>query len=324
MVTKDFFTDILTLRYHPDNTTTHVLPKDFISSKPLLTLENNTDILDNMLTKTIKNSIKTKSVAIGLSGGIDSCTILAKIRNVLPDIDIHCITVGFHNNDVDMTSASKIAKYFDCKFHSVIVENPLETLPMQISLSEEPRWNTFWTYVVNHAKNYSDVLISGDGGDEVFAGYTFRYSKFLKLLSPNDGWVERTIKYLKCHERDWVDDQNEMFTAKMNFSWNNIYHKLKPYFDNELKPLNQVLLADYNGKLLYDWVPTNYKIHKKLKMNAYFPLLDTEIVHHGLSLPLEQKYNVEKNEGKIPLRLIFEKYGHNDLLLKEKKVMDQT
>ena len=39
-----------------------------------------------------------------------------------------------------------------------------------------------------------------------------------------------------------------------------IYQILDGYFDNSLPLLSQVMLADFNGKLLFDFIPTGKSI----------------------------------------------------------------
>ena len=42
------------------------------------------------------------------------------------------------------------------------------------------------------------------------------------------------------------------------------------FFDNSLQPVNQVFLADYNGKLMYDWIPCIEKIYSYFKITGFF------------------------------------------------------
>ena len=147
-------------------------------------------------------------------------------------------------------------------------------------------------------------MVTGDGADEIFGGYTFRYDKFLHLLKPKMSWKEKTLNYLECHNRDWVPDQNKLFNKKIKFNWNKIHNNFKKYFLNELTPIEQVFLADFNGKLLYDFIPSGKKIYTHYGINGTGLFLDTKIIDIGLRLKIEEKYDFNKNIGKIILRNI--------------------
>ena len=67
-----------------------------------------------------------------------------------------------------------------------------------------PFWDLHWYYVVKKSQTLSKLLVSGDGGDELFGGYTFRYKKFLSLTSETSSPLDKVIAYLECHERDRV------------------------------------------------------------------------------------------------------------------------
>ena len=90
----------------------------------------------------------------------------------------------------------------------------------------------------------------------------------------------------------------------MQFDWEQIYSLLKVYFDNDLAPLDQVFMADYYGKLMYDFVPTQKKFLDLFNLIGVTPLLDPSIVDMSTKMPPSAKYNYTKNQGKIPLRKI--------------------
>ena len=262
--------------------------------------------IERELRKIISTAISKhnpKTISLALSTGVDSNLMLALLRDEYPGLNIKCISVSFDEVS-EATYAKKIAESKNTDFYNVAVDNPLKDLPFLISIVKEPRWNLYQYYFIEKSKKYSDILFTGDGGDELFGGYTFRYTKFLKLFDEGDDWKQRTIHYLECHERDWVPDQEKIFGKNIKFDWSSIYSLLRTYFDNDLDPLDQVFLADYNGKLIYDFVPTNYKFFNYLGVTGISPILDNKIIDMSLRIPPLVKFNKESNMGKIPLREI--------------------
>jgi asparagine synthase (glutamine-hydrolysing) len=247
------------------------------------------------------NKFDQNKLCVALSAGVDSNLILCLLREEFPRLELECINVSFDEKN-EAIEAKKIAENKGACFHQVCVENPLRDLPAMINIIREPRWNVYQYYYIKKAKSISNLLFTGDGGDEIFAGYTFRYKKFLQTCDLNTNSLERAKLYLSCHERDWVPDQHEMFAKE-------IYSLLKSYFSNNLKPLDQVMLADYNGKLMHDFVPTNDKYFRFFKLQGISPLLDNDVVELGFDLPSEMKYCKDSNVGKLPLREILQIYA---------------
>ena len=152
-------------------------------------------------------------------------------------------------------------------------------------------------------KEFTPVFLSGDGGDELFGGYTFRYAKFLKQIPHYDDKStveEKIILYLNCHERDWVPDQDMIFGDECKFNWEEIYNILRPYFNNSLSNLNQVLLADHNGKLLHNMQPLYSLIHKHFGVTNITPIQNDETIRFSSKLAASKKYLFSTNTGKIP------------------------
>ncbi|MBR74319.1 MAG: asparagine synthase [Dehalococcoidaceae bacterium] len=311
--------NILTLRYDPN-------------LKPNLPVKNPNDFLPfesriniKLIEKSISDYIKQKlvnfdgnEISIALSGGVDSTLVLSILRKTKPDINIKAVSIKFADSVDETTDAAKIAETFDAEHHIVNLENYLSELPKAISIIKMPFWDLHWYYVVKKSQTLSTVLISGDGGDELFGGYTFRYEKFLSLTNDTSTPLEKVIAYLKCHERDRVPDQEKIFDQKSKFSWESIHKLLLPYFDNTLSRLEQVFLADYNGKLLYNFNPINTSVIKNFNMQLLTPILNNELISIGPHIKDSEKYDQLNNIGKLPLRQILKQNGHDSLVGKKK------
>ena len=302
--------NILTLRYNPK--IKPLLPiktwEGFQPANTIFSIEQiENSILDSLKQKIESNKIK--KISIALSGGIDSTLILVMLRKLFPDIEIEAITIKFAESVDESPVAAKIAENFEANHHIVCLENYLEELPKAISIIKMPFWDLHWYHVVKKSQSLSKYLVSGDGGDELFGGYTFRYEKFLSLTTQNSTPLDKVKAYLQCHERDRVPDQEDLFDAKAEFTWNAIYNVLLPYFDNPLPSLEQVFLADYNGKLLYNFNPVNTRILNHFGVEGISPLLSANIISFATNIPNIQKYDLVKNLGKLPLRELLKKYN---------------
>ena len=312
-------TNILTLRYDPS-----IIPnlptKTWNNFKPLVE-KPSIEFIEKLIEKTLQKQLdisSIKKICIALSGGIDSTLILTLIKKTIPDIKVDAISIKFANSIDETENASKIAAKLEANHHIIYVENYLRELPKAISIIKLPFWDLHWYYVVKKSQSLSKHLASGDGGDELFGGYTFRYKKFLTLTNTNSTPLEKAKAYLLCHERDQVPDQEKLFGKKSEFSWESIYKTLIGYFDNPLSPIEQVFLADYNGKLLYNFNPINTRILNQFDMKSISPLLSEEMISYALGIPLQHKYDKTKNVGKLSLRKLLSKYNMDKLITSEK------
>ena len=273
------------------------------------------DNLEEFVEKSIREEISheigtnTGKIGISLSSGIDSTLILALLREEYPSNEIESVSVKFRESTDETDASKKISEKFQTNHHVLEIDNFLEELPKAISIVKQPFWDLHWYYLVKKMKNFTDVFLSGDGGDELFAGYTFRYKKFLKLTNENSTSNEKIIAYLNCHERDWVPDQESIFDRESQFNWNDIYKILEPYFDNTLPRLTQVFLADYNGKLIHNMQPLYKSIHDYFSIRNITPIQNEELIQFSCILRNEQKYDFKSNQGKIILVNLLEKYN---------------
>lgn len=303
-VDYDALASILTLRYNPRRKTLRK-PLGAADFAPAKTDDPGAKILS--IIQADLERLKARSVSVLLSGGVDSVLTLAMLKKFRPDVRASCVSMGFGDGDDETAAAEKIASAHGCDFVQVVKDDVLSELPLLIDMAKEPRWNLYQYYAFAACRD--KTIFSGDGGDELFAGYTFRYQKFLSLLPKRSGWKRRAMLYLSCHERDWVPDQQKVFGPKVRFSWGRICGLLRRHFDNSLAPLDQVFLADYDGKLLYDWVPANAALAGSLHAKVVSLFLSDKMTKFATHLPWQRKYDADSATGKLPLRAILCKEG---------------
>ncbi|MBI3009208.1 MAG: asparagine synthase C-terminal domain-containing protein, partial [Candidatus Omnitrophica bacterium] len=115
-------------------------------------------------------------VGIFLSGGIDSSSIVAMVREITGN-PMRSFSLGFgdkYHDELDM--AKLVSKRFGTQ-HSEMLVTPrmiMETLPKLISSFGQPygNWSSLLKYFVSRlAKEEVGVALTGEGGDEIFAGY---------------------------------------------------------------------------------------------------------------------------------------------------------
>ena len=295
-----------------------LLPENFHEKQ---TDEKPEEFVEKSIREKISHEIGTNAgkIGISLSSGIDSTLILALLREEYPSNEIESVSVKFRESTDETDASKKISEKFQTNHHVLEIDNFLEELPKAISIVKQPFWDLHWYYLVKKMKNFTNVFLSGDGGDELFGGYTFRYKKFFELTSKNSTTNEKIIAYLNCHERDWVPDQESIFDKENQFKWNDIYKILEPYFDNTLPRLTQVFLADYNGKLTHNMQPLYKLIHDYFSIRNITPMQNEELIQFSCILRNDQKYDFKSNLGKIILVNLLDKYNLKHLTSLQKQ-----
>ena len=297
-----------------------ILPEDF---KEIQYNEPETSI-EGYIREKIRNEVgkNLDKIGISLSSGVDSTLVLALLRKEFPSIEIESLSIKFSQSTDETNASKKISEKFDTNHNVLEIDNFLEELPQAINIVKQPFWDLHWYYLVKKMKKLTPIFLSGDGGDELFGGYTFRYKKFLDQIKHHDEKLsveEKIILYLNCHERDWVPDQELIFGDECKFNWEEIYNILRPHFNNSLSNLNQVLLADYNGKLLHNMQPLYSLIHKHFGVTNITPIQNNETIKLSCKLTASKKYLYSTNTGKIPLVDLIEKYGLTNLISQKKQ-----
>jgi asparagine synthase (glutamine-hydrolysing) len=138
------------------------------------------DEIDAALRKAVHARLESE-VPLGafLSGGIDSGLVVSYMAEALRD-QLVTTTVGFGDGEHnELEAAALVAHEFKARHHAEVILPHLDEVmtPIVERLGEPladssaiPTW-----YVSKAARQHVTVALSGDGGDETFAGYDFRY-----------------------------------------------------------------------------------------------------------------------------------------------------
>ena len=110
-----------------------------------------------------------------LSGGIDSSAVVATMARLSPG-PLKTFSIGFDDRDYDeLAHARAVARQFGTDHHEMVVRpDALDVLDDLVWHLDEPFGDTsaIPTFMVSRlAAGSVKVVLSGDGGDELFAGY---------------------------------------------------------------------------------------------------------------------------------------------------------
>ena len=156
------------------------------------------DQLDELLTDAVRLRMQA-DVPVGalLSGGIDSSTIVAMMQ-ALSDRKVKTYTIGFREREHDETGPARaVAEHLGTDHTALVLggEDALALVPRLPEMFDEPLADPSQlptALVCQLARRDVTVALTGDGGDEVFAGYN-RYLHGAKLL-PRLGRMPRAVR----------------------------------------------------------------------------------------------------------------------------------
>jgi asparagine synthase (glutamine-hydrolysing) len=158
------------------------------------------DHIEYELLRLLQESVRLRLVSdvpLGalLSGGIDSGTIIALMARESSK-PIKTFSIGFEETDFsELPYARLVADRYGTDHHELIVKpSALEILPLLVRHYNEPFADSsaLPTYYVSKlTREYVTVALSGDGGDESFAGYR-HYEQVLRWEKAD--WIPWPIR----------------------------------------------------------------------------------------------------------------------------------
>lgn len=283
---------------------------DFSSRMPAqfsLSEEESEEILHHLFVQAVTRQL-VSDVPVGsyLSGGMDSGSITAVAARHIERL--HTFTCGF-----DLSSASGLELGFDERPASEMMANLFKTehyemvmhagdmeyvLPKLIWHLEDLRIGQCYPnyYVARLASKFVKVVLSGGGGDELFAGYPWRYYRGLEESGGGD-YYRRYYHYWQRLVHD--DERADFYNA-------DTYRRVKDHepfecfrrvFGDSPPPLQTD--EDYIQASLYFEAKTFlhglFVVEDKLSMahslETRVPFLDNELVGFAMQVPPRLKLN---------------------------------
>lgn len=287
-------------------------------------------------------------IAIGLSGGLDSSSICCSARELREDISITAFTAVNDVDDGETLWAAKIVKHVNAQWIKV------SCTPQQL-LDEIEHINYFQSIPIFNTSSFAQYcvmksagehgftnIIDGQGSDEMFAGYTAYFQKFINELFfeclflhgikecknlKNANLSCKMISELSLKEFIKEDVLNERLFAKMKRK--SILQSLNPdilqvYFHTKRErieskdTLNDYLFESYT-KFLPHILRWGEHSAASAGMDCLMPFSDnrslTEYVFNVPSI-----YKIHKGWGKYLLRNAMEGIVPDDVRMRKQKM----
>lgn len=150
-----------------DYTEDRTISADYASS-------HSRELLEKAVERTLISDVP---VGVMLSGGMDSSALTTLMARVRGDSDFHTFSLGFEDSSFDESSyAELVANSVGTRHHRIKVtpEKVAELLPRYLAHIDEPYGDgsaiPTWL-LAERASSLVTVLLSGEGGDEVYTGY---------------------------------------------------------------------------------------------------------------------------------------------------------
>lgn len=290
-------------------------PQDCITKDTVDELYSAKEILRDLVEQSVRYRLRS-DVPYGtfLSGGIDSSLVTAVAQRNL-STRLKTFTIGFAESNFDeRTHAKEIAEYLGTDHTDLVVteKDALALVPRILDIYDEPFADSsaIPTLMVSQlAKTQTTMVLSGDGGDELFMGYgAYTWAERLQkplvqtfhkpislVLSCGNSWSKRASKVVNYPDKERI--QSHIFSQEQYlFSQKEIASLVSKEFVHdfvvpqeselarELSAKEKQALFDMNYYLCEDLLTKVDRASMHHSLEVRVPLLDYTIVEFALNL----------------------------------------
>ncbi|MES2369158.1 MAG: asparagine synthase (glutamine-hydrolyzing) [Pseudomonadota bacterium] len=258
-----------------------------------------------------------------LSGGVDSSLLAAMLAQRMAE-PLRTFSVGFPGSSVhnELDAAQRVAEQFHTR-HSVFevsADDMLNCLPRSVWAADDltaDYANLPVSMLAEQAGAELKVVFSGEGGDEVFAGYGRYRSPWIKRA-----WAAMRVPGSGGFRSKGVFDGTRatLFSPRLAEAlpgWRQPFQQAWQRTPRHWTRLQRMQCVD-----LETWLPDDLLTKADRMLMAWgiegrVPFLDHRVVEFGLALP--DTYKIEGRTGKRFLRLWGERYLPREHLWARKK-----
>lgn len=259
-----------------------------------------------------------------LSGGIDSSSVVAlAAKHVNPPM--HSFSIGFKEARFDESPyAKQVAAEYSTAHHNAVLSSEMISMwPKVIYHAEQPHGDASFipTYALSQmAAQKVKVVVTGDGSDELFAGYE-RYAAFMEKHSSdkNDEFEHAYFanQGLLAHKEKlalYTEQWQKYFEPLDSF-----YLMQKDFADvRSLYPVNRMSWIDMKWLLPGNNLIKPDRMGMAVGLEARVPFLDTRIIDMALSMPSSLK--LRGSNGKYILKEAMRDLLPQDILQRPKQM----
>jgi len=296
-------------------------------------------------------------LGVFLSGGIDSSTVVGLMSRMSPEKQVKTFCVGYKDKQSsELEYARIVAKYFNTEHHEFYLEPAdfYSFIPKLVWHLDEPVVEAAAIplyFISKLAHEYVTVLLSGEGADELFAGYyIYKKMEMIESYRRLPSWIRKNFsdpllinsivsdkkkkmfrhylnlpleeRYLGVSVELTPEIKSQLYDPEFSLEYGNLklpYEYLSPYYRriSHKDALTKMLYIDTKVWLPDDLLIKADKMSMATSVELRVPFLDYKLVEFAMSVP--SKYKMHNSTTKYLLKKSVKSLLPKEIIHRKKK-----